>query len=67
MCSQFKTVAEVLSGARHMVAMQIAHEPVVRHVVREALIDRLKISCTPTKKGFKVSDLKCFYTTVNSA
>lgn len=53
-CSQFKTVSEVLSGARHMVAMQLAHEPLVRQVVREAIIDRLKLSCAPTKKGFKV-------------
>jgi transcription elongation factor SPT6 len=52
--SQFKTVSEVLSGARHMVAMQLAHEPLVRQVVREAIIDRLKLSCAPTKKGFKV-------------
>lgn len=37
-----------------MVAMQLAHEPLVRQVVREAIIDRLKLSCAPTKRGFKV-------------
>ena len=54
---QFRTVDDVLKGARHMVAMQIAHDPQVRQAVREIFSDRCKICIQPTKKGIKV----CFF------
>lgn len=41
-------------GARHMVAMQISHDPTVRQVVRQAYFERAKIAVRPTKKGIKV-------------
>lgn len=44
----------MLLGARHMVAMQISHDPTVRQVVRQAYYERAKISVQPTKKGMKV-------------
>ena len=53
-CRQFRTTEDVLKGARHMVAMQIAHDPLVRDTVRETFYERAKISCRPTKKGMKV-------------
>ncbi len=53
-CRSFSTTEEVLKGARHMVAMQIAHEPVVRQVIRDQLKDRARVTCRPTKKGLKV-------------
>lgn len=55
-CSQFPTEEEVLLGARHMVAMQISHDPTVRQVVRQAYFERAKIAVRPTKKGIKEID-----------
>lgn len=56
MCfSQFPTAEDVLKGARHMVAMQIAHEPLVRQCLRETYYERAKLKVAPTKKGIKVS------------
>lgn len=37
-----------------MVAMQIAREPLVRHVLRQTFQERAKINMKPTKKGKKV-------------
>ena len=50
----FSTTDQVLEGARHMVAMQIARDPLVRQCVREAYYERAKITVKPTKKGKKV-------------
>ncbi len=52
--SQFNTPEAVLEGARYMVAMQIAREPLVRHVLRQTFQERAKINIKPTKKGKKV-------------
>jgi transcription elongation factor SPT6 len=51
---QFSTPEEVLKGAKHMVAMQIALDPLVRKCVRETFYERAKITLRPTKKGMKV-------------
>ena len=53
-CSQFSTPEMVLEGTRYMVAMQIAREPLVRHVLRQTFQERAKINIKPTKKGKKV-------------
>lgn len=53
-CSQFTTPEAVLEGTRYMVAMQIAREPLVRHVLRQTFQERAKINIKPTKKGKKV-------------
>lgn len=53
-CSQFSTSEAVLEGTRYMVAMQIAREPLVRHVLRQTFQERAKINIKPTKKGKKV-------------
>lgn len=53
-CSQFSTPEAVLEGTRYMVAMQIAREPLVRHVLRQTFQERAKINTKPTKKGKKV-------------
>ena len=53
--SQFRTAEDVLEGARDMVAKQIAHEPVIRQVVRNIYFERCKITCAATKRGRKVS------------
>ncbi len=52
--SQFATEEDVLMGARHMVAMQIAHDPLVRQSVRQTYSERAKLIVMPTKKGMKV-------------
>lgn len=39
-----------------MVATQIAREPLVRKVLRDAFFERAKFSVTPTKKGIKEID-----------
>ncbi|MBN3299776.1 SPT6H factor, partial [Amia calva] len=55
-CSQFATPEAVLEGTRYMVAMQIAREPLVRHVLRQTFQERAKINIKPTKKGKKDVD-----------
>ena len=52
--SAFQTAEAVLDGARHMLAMRIARQPMVRHCVRQAFFDRAKLNIVPTKKGKKV-------------
>ena len=51
---QFPTPEDVLLGARHMVAMQLSHDPLVRQIVRQAYFERAKLNVKPTKKGMKV-------------
>uniref|UniRef100_A0A2I3HQM8 Transcription elongation factor SPT6 n=1 Tax=Nomascus leucogenys TaxID=61853 RepID=A0A2I3HQM8_NOMLE len=55
-CSQFPTPEAVLEGARYMVALQIAREPLVRQVLRQTFQERAKLNITPTKKGRKDVD-----------
>ena len=55
--SQFHTAEDALNGSRHIVAMQIAHDPTVRACVRQVFRERAKITLTPTKKGIKVLSL----------
>uniref|UniRef100_A0A667WNT6 Transcription elongation factor SPT6 n=1 Tax=Myripristis murdjan TaxID=586833 RepID=A0A667WNT6_9TELE len=55
-CSQFTTPEAVLEGTRYMVAMQIAREPLVRHVLRQTFQERAKVNIKPTKKGKKEVD-----------
>ncbi|KAM4627878.1 transcription elongation factor SPT6-like [Polymixia lowei] len=55
-CSQFSTAEAVLEGTRYMVAMQIAREPLVRHVLRQTFQERAKLNIKPTKKGKKDID-----------
>ena len=37
-----------------MVAVQIAHEPLVKQTVRQIFYERAKIQIVPTRKGKKV-------------
>ncbi|CAB4018053.1 Transcription elongation factor SPT6 [Paramuricea clavata] len=54
--SMFPTTETVLEGTRHMVAMQIARDPLVRQCIRQIFSERAKINITPTKKGKKDID-----------
>ena len=51
----FTSARKVLQGACHMVAMQLATEPLVRQSVRQVFQTRALLSVKPTKKGKKVS------------
>lgn len=53
---QFESPADVLNGVRHLVAMQIAHDPTVRKCIRTAFRERAVLKVTPTKKGRKEID-----------
>ena len=50
----FSSVRAVLQGACHMVAMQIAGEPLVRQTLRQVFQSRAVLCAKPTKKGRKV-------------
>lgn len=52
----FNTVRAVLQGACHMVAMEIAHEPLVRQALRQVFRTRAVLHVRPTKKGKKLID-----------
>ena len=54
LCSVFTSARSVLQGACHMVAMQIACEPLVRQAMRAVYHTRATVSVRPTKKGKKV-------------
>ena len=60
LCRFFTSVRTVLQGACHMVAMQIACEPLVRQTLRQVFQSRAVICTKPTKKGRKVVALKAF-------
>lgn len=53
---QFETPQDVLNGVRHLIAMQIAHDPIVRKCIRTAYRERAVLKVTPTKKGKKEID-----------
>ncbi|XP_076670314.1 transcription elongation factor SPT6 isoform X2 [Andrena cerasifolii] len=52
----FQTSDEVLKAVQLMVAIQLAHEPLVRKCVREMYMERAKLSVKPTKRGIKEID-----------
>lgn len=47
---------KVLNAAKYMVAMQIAREPLVMKICREAFYERATVTVKPTKQGVKVID-----------
>ncbi|XP_057340460.1 transcription elongation factor SPT6-like [Microplitis mediator] len=52
----FQSTEQVLQAVQHMVAIQLAREPIVRKCAREMYMDRAKLSVRPTKKGIKEID-----------
>ena len=61
----FPSTDTVLEGTRHVVAMQVARDPLVRQCVRQTFTERAKISIKPTKKGKKVKKEYRFEELVN--
>ncbi|TRY62957.1 hypothetical protein TCAL_10880 [Tigriopus californicus] len=47
---------DILEAAKHLVATQIARDPLVRKVTRDAFFERATITARPTKKGIKDID-----------
>ncbi|XP_031780062.1 transcription elongation factor SPT6-like [Nasonia vitripennis] len=52
----FKSADEVLKAVQHMVAIQLAREPLLRKSVRATFKRKAKISVRPTKQGIKSID-----------
>ena len=57
----FSSVRAVLQGACHMVAMQIACEPLVRQALRQVYQSRAVLNVRPTKSGKKVWEYSTQY------
>ncbi|KAL8562544.1 hypothetical protein ACOMHN_045809 [Nucella lapillus] len=55
-CPQFSSEEEVLKATRHMVALQISNDPLVRQAVRQTYYERAKLKVRPTKTGLKMID-----------
>ncbi|KAI6657054.1 Transcription elongation factor SPT6 [Oopsacas minuta] len=47
----FNTIEAILSGARHIVALQISHEPQIRAYFRTLFRKRARVFTIPTNKG----------------
>ncbi|CAD6234366.1 GSCOCG00001857001-RA-CDS, partial [Cotesia congregata] len=54
--ANFETTEQVLKAVQHMVAIQLAREPLLRKCARELYTERAKITVRPTKNGIKVID-----------
>ncbi|XP_010922250.1 transcription elongation factor SPT6-like [Elaeis guineensis] len=50
-CAMFETPQDVLKGARHMAAVEISCEPIVRKHVRTTFMDKAVVSTSPTPEG----------------
>ncbi|XP_051151104.1 transcription elongation factor SPT6 homolog [Andrographis paniculata] len=50
-CKMFETPQAVLKGARHMAAVEISCEPIVRKHVRSIFVDNAVVSTSPTQDG----------------
>ena len=54
--TRFQTPAQVLEASNYMLAMQLAHEPLVRQCVRETFYAAACIDVAPTRKGLQDID-----------
>jgi transcription elongation factor SPT6 len=55
-CEKFPKSEDVITAAKYMMATQIAKDPLVRKVTREAFFERATIDVVPTKKGMQEID-----------
>ncbi|KAG0482900.1 hypothetical protein HPP92_010984 [Vanilla planifolia] len=56
-CAMFETAQDVLKGARHMAAVEIGCEPVVKKHVRSIFMEHATISTSPTPDGNSAIDV----------
>ncbi|EDW74366.1 uncharacterized protein Dwil_GK21875 [Drosophila willistoni] len=54
--ARLKTVDEVLQASKHVVARQLAQEPLLRKTLREVYFDRARLNIRPTKIGMTQID-----------
>ncbi|KAL6610566.1 hypothetical protein ACP70R_040535 [Stipagrostis hirtigluma subsp. patula] len=50
-CAMFETPQDVLRGARHMAAVEIGCEPIVRKHIRSIFMNKAVVSTSPTPEG----------------
>ncbi|XP_072996636.1 transcription elongation factor SPT6-like [Typha latifolia] len=50
-CAMFETPQDVLKGARHMAAVEIGCEPIIRKHVRSIFMEKAVVSTNPTSEG----------------
>ncbi|KAM3411347.1 hypothetical protein ACQJBY_003159 [Aegilops geniculata] len=55
-CAMFETSQDVLRGARHMAAVEIGCEPIVKKHIRGIFMDKAVVSTKPTPEGSSVID-----------
>uniref|UniRef100_A0ACD5XYJ0 Uncharacterized protein n=1 Tax=Avena sativa TaxID=4498 RepID=A0ACD5XYJ0_AVESA len=55
-CAMFETPQDVLRGARHMAAVEIGCEPIVRKHIRSIFMDKAVVSTVPTPQGNLIID-----------
>uniref|UniRef100_A0ACD5ZST6 Uncharacterized protein n=1 Tax=Avena sativa TaxID=4498 RepID=A0ACD5ZST6_AVESA len=55
-CAMFETPQDVLRGARHMAAVEIGCEPIVRKHIRSIFMDKAVVSTVPTSQGNLIID-----------
>ncbi|GAB4839170.1 Transcription elongation factor spt6, partial [Ancistrocladus abbreviatus] len=55
-CALFQDPQDVLKGARHMAAVEICYEPVVRKHFRSIYFDNAEVSTCPTTDGNTITD-----------
>ncbi|XP_008649818.1 transcription elongation factor SPT6 homolog isoform X2 [Zea mays] len=55
-CAMFETSQDVLRGARHMAAVEIGCEPIVRKHVRGIFMNKAVVSTSPTSEGNTIID-----------
>ncbi|XP_078444726.1 global transcription factor group B1 isoform X2 [Wolffia australiana] len=56
MCAMFESSQDVLKGARHMAAVEISCEPIVRKYVRGVYMEEAVVSTSPTPEGNSTID-----------
>ncbi|KAG8068194.1 hypothetical protein GUJ93_ZPchr0005g15226 [Zizania palustris] len=55
-CAMFETPQDVLRGARHMAAVEIGCEPIVRKHIRSIFMNKAVVSTSPTPEGNLIID-----------
>ncbi|XP_006654589.1 transcription elongation factor SPT6 homolog isoform X2 [Oryza brachyantha] len=55
-CAMFETPQDVLRGARHMAAVEIGCEPIVRKHIRSIFMNKAVVSTCPTPEGNLIID-----------
>lgn len=55
-CAMFETSQDVLRGARHMAAVEIGCEPIVRKHIRGIFMNKAVVSTSPTPEGNTIID-----------